>query len=339
MKKLLLLLLLVPMVSLGQFEWENGYKSGYKNGYCNDVIGCVSPIPPAKVNMSTGTTFQDGYNQGVIDGNNARQKKENEDKAQFSSYSQPIANTPLPTSTPYKSDTSGSYANPKYVPEVNVGAEVGQAAAKAGAQIGAALAAKMASIKKSETIVPLKVDLNAFKYLVITKSLAGKQAGRAVIKRIKKQLSPLGYNVIDLTGKKKDNLPEELKSNKSLALYSTVLAKDNMSGAQANIKFFDSEDNLVHETSAADITFNRTVKNVISEFISHPYKYNPNAEKYLPVQLSQAEIQYKEQQVESAKDVAMKELKRHKELLDMGLLTQEEFDKKAAELKKVILGN
>ena len=199
--------------------------------------------------------------------------------------------------------------------------------------------AKMASIKKSETIVPLKVDLNAFKYLVITKSLAGKQAGRAVIKRIKKQLSPLGYNVIDLTGKKKDNLPEELKSNKSLALYSTVLAKDNMSGAQANIKFFDSEDNLVHETSAADITFNRTVKNVISEFISHPYNYDPNTEIYLPIQISQAEIKYKKQQIESAKDVAMKELKRHKELLDMGVITQEEFDKKAAELKKVILGN
>jgi hypothetical protein len=35
----------------------------------------------------------------------------------------------------------------------------------------------------------------------------------------------------------------------------------------------------------------------------------------------------------------MKELKRHKELLDMGVITQEEFDKKAAELKKVILGN
>ena len=238
-----------------------------------------------------------------------------------------------------RNDQTGSYANPEYVPEVNVGAEVGQAAAKAGAQIGAALATKMASIKKSETIVPLKVDLNAFKYLVITKSLAGKQAGRAVIKRIKKQLSPLGYNVIDLTGKKKDNLPEELKSNKSLALYSTVLAQDNMSGAQANIKFFDSEDNLVHETSAADITFNRTVKNVISEFISHPYNYDPNTEIYLPIQISQAEILYKKQQIESAKDVAMKELKRHKELLDMGVITQEEFDKKAAELKKVILGN
>ena len=36
---------------------------------------------------------------------------------------------------------------------------------------------------------------------------------------------------------------------------------------------------------------------------------------------------------------AIYELKELKGLLDLGLLTQEEFDKKAAELKKVILGN
>ena len=39
------------------------------------------------------------------------------------------------------------------------------------------------------------------------------------------------------------------------------------------------------------------------------------------------------------KKEAMEELKRLKDLLEMDLLTQEEFDKKAAELKKVILGN
>ena len=38
-------------------------------------------------------------------------------------------------------------------------------------------------------------------------------------------------------------------------------------------------------------------------------------------------------------DKAIKELKELKGLLDLGLLTQEEFDKKAAELKKIILGN
>jgi len=42
---------------------------------------------------------------------------------------------------------------------------------------------------------------------------------------------------------------------------------------------------------------------------------------------------------ENLKEKATEELKKLKELFDLGLLTQEEFDKKAAELKKVILGN
>ena len=40
-------------------------------------------------------------------------------------------------------DQTGNYANPEYVPEVNVGAEVGQAAAKAGANIVGALLANV----------------------------------------------------------------------------------------------------------------------------------------------------------------------------------------------------
>jgi hypothetical protein len=40
-----------------------------------------------------------------------------------------------------------------------------------------------------------------------------------------------------------------------------------------------------------------------------------------------------------SKEEAIKEVKQIKELLDFGILTQEEFDKKSAELKKIILGN
>lgn len=39
------------------------------------------------------------------------------------------------------------------------------------------------------------------------------------------------------------------------------------------------------------------------------------------------------------KDVAIKELKKLKELLDLELITKEEFDNKAKELKKIILGD
>ena len=155
---------------------------------------------------------------------------------------------------------------------------------------------------------------------------------------MKKNLLKQGYAVIILTEKKEsknDAIPKDLKSDPSIALY----AKDNMKGVQADLKLFDYDGNLVHQKTAVGFMTKKVSTQISSELISNQFRYNPNAEKYLPVQLSQAEIQYKEQQVESAKDVAMKELKRHKELLDMGVITQEEFDKKAAELKKVILGN
>ncbi len=48
-------------------------------------------------------------------------------------------------------------------------------------------------------------------------------------------------------------------------------------------------------------------------------------------------LKIKDAQLE--KEYAIEQLKELKGLLDLGLLTQEEFDKKAAELKKVILGN
>ena len=41
----------------------------------------------------------------------------------------------------------------------------------------------------------------------------------------------------------------------------------------------------------------------------------------------------------NTKQKAIEELKELKELLDLELITQEEFDKKSKELKKIILGN
>ena len=40
----------------------------------------------------------------------------------------------------------------------------------------------------------------------------------------------------------------------------------------------------------------------------------------------------------TTKEKAIKELKQAKELLDMGIITQEEYDKKSAQLKLIILG-
>tara|TARA_B110000438_G_C15474039_1_gene504386 strand:- start:39 stop:584 length:546 start_codon:yes stop_codon:yes gene_type:complete len=46
-----------------------------------------------------------------------------------------------------------------------------------------------------------------------------------------------------------------------------------------------------------------------------------------------------ENKIDNEKEKAVKELKSLKELLDLNLINKEEFDKKAKELKKIILGN
>ena len=338
MKKLLLLLLLVPMVSFGQSssqDYNDGYKKGFKEGFCYEDLSCYPPYPPYPPYPKYGfDTQKDGYNRGLMDG---KAKRDSENTSSTGSSSK------LPSLEAPKADLRGSYANPQYVPAApSTGEQVGKAISDVGAQIGASI---LANVKRgNEIIVPLKVDLNAFKYVVIKNidQSGGKSAAKNVIQRINKYLLKQGYNVINLTHKKeskRDAVPEDLELDPSIALYITIWAKDNMSGLQGDLTLFDYSGNLVHQKKSTSLSYNTTSKELSSELISNRFAYSPDSEKYLPVQLSQAEIQYKEQQVESAKDVAMNELKRHKELLDMGVITQEEFDKKAAELKKVILGN
>jgi hypothetical protein len=55
--------------------------------------------------------------------------------------------------------------------------------------------------------------------------------------------------------------------------------------------------------------------------------------------ISRPPSQPSDSQKNNKKKIAIEELKELKGLLDLGLITQEEFDKKAAELKKIILGN
>ena len=350
MKKLLFVLLLVPMVSFGQqttteSDFRNGYITGFKKGYCIDERYCNPPFSikvPLWGKMGFNT-YSDGYSKGVIAGQAKKESANKESSSSQGAYEN--AGGAYENAGSANTSSGGAYENPTPVIQPIPGVAVGNAMTKAGEQIAGAAFAAMANVKKrNDVIVPLRVELNAFKYIVINSidPNGGKAAGRGIIKKMKKNLLKQGYAVIDLSQKKEsknDAIPKDLKSDPSIALYATIWARDNMQGVQADLKLFDYKDNLVHQKTAVNLFIARVSNQVSSDLISNKFIYNPNAEKYLPVQLTQAEIEYQEQQVESAKDVAMKELKRHKDLLDMGVITQEEFDKKAAELKKVILGN
>jgi fibronectin type 3 domain-containing protein len=72
----------------------------------------------------------------------------------------------------------------------------------------------------------------------------------------------------------------------------------------------------------------------IGEFFKYIVKQNLGDEKP-PSNINKP----KNKILEASKDKAIEELKKLKELLDLELITKEEFDKRAKELKKIILNN
>ena len=78
MKKLLLVLLFVPLISFSQYS--NGYSDGWKKGFCYDkTVGCVSPIPPVAPIPRTNEdyTYEAGYNRGFVDGRANKSSRDN----------------------------------------------------------------------------------------------------------------------------------------------------------------------------------------------------------------------------------------------------------------------
>ena len=71
MKKLLVILILLPLVSYSQYS--NGYRDGWKKGYCYGITyGCIAPNPPIAPtpNLTKGEdfTYKSGYSRGLLDG-------------------------------------------------------------------------------------------------------------------------------------------------------------------------------------------------------------------------------------------------------------------------------
>lgn len=75
MKKLILLLLMIPLLSfnVNTSSFCDGWKKGYVAGYCYQVKGCIAPIVPVCPIAKIGeTTYQDGYNRGFVAGRAAQ---------------------------------------------------------------------------------------------------------------------------------------------------------------------------------------------------------------------------------------------------------------------------
>ena len=114
-------------------------------------------------------------------------------------------------------------------------------------------------------------------------------------------------------------------------------ALDELKRLSATI--FNSDSNVVGSIEYNGPYLPNSHKNITAA-IAHKLIEESNKRKKNTANNNQyMEGQASEAQNKNVKDQAINELKKLKELLDLELITQEEFDKKSKELKKIILGN
>jgi hypothetical protein len=82
MKKLLLILLCLPLIGLSQSEFKIGWDKGYINGYCGNDLSCIDPIPPIPPSIlnkrpSEVSEYQFGFNEGYKKGLKVKANKGN----------------------------------------------------------------------------------------------------------------------------------------------------------------------------------------------------------------------------------------------------------------------
>ena len=269
MKKFLLLLFFIPLVSFGQSSFNDGFKAGYKKGYCLEDIGCIPPIPSIPPISKPGfNTYSDGYARGVQDGNRTRQSRNN-------NYTNP----------------NSSYTSPKQ---------------------------SVVSDAKHFDNLQSQISNNFDK---IASSMGAS---------LREQYNSRGLYYL---GQGKYYLKEVAQSG-------FVSKKKVAANAQKTLVNFISQGNHKYEIDSTN-QFGRN-KPRFGMFGKKEIFFTLLNEDNSP-KLSPEEINTKKDAANNMilqqKDGAVKELKKLKELLDLELITQEEFDIKSKELKKIILGN
>lgn len=233
-----------------------------------------------------------------------------------------------------------TYENPQYVaPPANNTAkyiqDAGKSISNSISNISRNTVARSSNsgILNSEKTSLRSFELNSYKYIVIEKSPYN-SARKVVVNLLKKS----GYNIVNIHKTSRTHYvnPSDLQENPDLALYLDMEIACPFS-CEATIKLYSYSNKLVYNyTGTSGLKGNHALKRALSPLENYGFKYDPNIVRKKPidpVDSTSVDIE------NSSKEEAINEIKQLKELLDSGILSQEEFDKKAAELKKIILGN
>jgi len=172
-------------------------------------------------------------------------------------------------------------------------------------------------------------QINNYKYVVIDQ-IIGDGHFRTVKKITYNELVDAGYNVILSKKVAKTDVvfPEDLTENPNLALYLTVDVLEDfwLGNETVSIYMYDNNRNLIFKSVRKGQVVGKSTSYCLSTLTSFRYKYDPTG-KSGDAFLDKNEV----------KENAINELKKLKELLNLDLITQEEYDKKAKELKQIIL--
>lgn len=305
-----------------QSSFSDGYKAGFKKGYCLENIGCVAPIPPiAPIPAAGFSTYSDGYARGVQDGQRKRQS--NDTSSSSGAYQNPTI--PSNVVTPAKS------FNDSFQESFN----------RSFNQTQQLMQSMYANLDKrgSATYFPKpNKNIKPFKKLEVSLSKGFGSLNIALDDSGGEDKMFLGQKLF--LGLKGKNILVSPFSPYRVSFQYNFRPDTGCGGVVINkLQMFitDTRNNdRIASVSFRQGSFEgKCIDDVIFQTIDRLLKMKSRFtlgeyENFINVPKELNEVQKNEEDIYS-------ELKKLKELLDLEIITREEYEKKSNELKKIIL--
>ena len=326
MKKLIILLLLIPMFSFSQSSYQKGYEKGYKDGYCLEQENCIRPalVPSAPMPGVGNETYSFGYQKGLSDGQK-KNKKKNE------SYTQ--------SSSPKKSIYDAAFSNDNTSKENN----------------NMSMQAILVPLEQrgTSTYFP-KPRKNKKKFKKLNVSIF-EGFGSLNLQDYSSDEDPMFLQQKLFLGLKRKDLILSTNSPYIVDFQYGYRADARISGCGGVVfnKLYISITDNRNNKKVGEITFkqgnfeSKCIDDVVYQTIERLIELNSTfklTDYENEIIIAKSTDNSKSNEIKNSntvksKDEAIKLLKELKELLDLELISNEEFDKKSKELKKIILGN
>ena len=307
----------------------DGYKAGFKKGYCLEDFGCISPIPPIPGFPKLGfDSYEDGYANGLQDG---KKRKESDTTGAYRNPPQLAINNSN-NSSQAGQNNSNSF-NENFDQSYNQASQIME---KMYANLDKKGSATYFPKAKTKRFKKLAVDITSgFGSLNIPLDYSGEEDPMYLGQKLAQALR--GTNII-ISPNSPYSVGWQYKYRPDTGCGGVVinLLKLSILDTRNNIKVGDVQfkqsglegkctDDVVFQMTEKFITLNQNFE--IGDYETY---LNPPKPKPQPQESKKADPDYDFDDVYA-------ELKKLKELLDLGVLSQEEFDERAKVLKSKIL--